>query len=116
MSNFSGFTSSFINSIPSIGYDLMSSIQTSTVTISNTNYSIGYMYLGELLIQFSIDSFPSSSGGRTVNFPVAFKTCYGILVTNNQNNSDIATSSFNNSSFTYVNSGNNMTWLAYGSF
>ena len=87
MSIYSGFISSFNNSLPPTGIDLMSNISQMSVstwygnTVAPTNYTSGYMYIGNLLVQFSISpdtlgalSLPNTNTNNpiTINFPIHF--------------------------------------------
>ncbi len=71
MADYSGFISSFNHLLPTgTGTDLMSSV----VTVDTTSfgdggvYYSGYMYIGDLLVQFSrvLYSIPEPFGGSTV--------------------------------------------------
>ena len=68
-----------------LGTDIMSSVATTTNNSYNDsggtfidNYSAGYMYIGNLLIQFTtgttVPTTASNGSGITIYFPVAFST------------------------------------------
>ena len=90
MSIYSGFISSFNNSLPTTNTDLMSGVVTGQGPVGTTSqgawvstsgtqtgYYYGYMYIGELLVQFtrglSSSSMPYTTGTAIkIYYPIEF--------------------------------------------
>ena len=104
MASYSKFITNFTGSTPSIGTDLMSTLVTSG--------SLGYMYIGELLINFSIGAIADNT---TVTFAKAFTTLYGVVCTDSNNTNSIAAISATNTDFFMKGKdGDNSYFFAWG--
>lgn len=116
MATFSNFVSDFkAVSQPSTGTDLMSTVYIPSNQLPG-NVS-GYMYIGELLINFSCGQIVNNTD---ITFPKSFTQLYGIVCTSVENNTASAQGAGGSSgptgtSFRFV-SGSYGYYIAWGTW
>ena len=129
MATFSGFVSTALST------DIMSNVLISTnnyigVNLATGTYSAGYMYIGNLLIQFTTSTtsgnVPTTSidgNGITVYFPATFGGTgpYCVLanplsISSSSSNYTVTVTSSNTTSFTVITGGHNsyIQYIAIG--
>ena len=77
MSNFSGFTSAFTSAVPTAGNGT-----TDILSSADTTGTIGYMYIGNMLFQWSTIINSPAYNNVTIPFPKAFSTLLGFTIGN----------------------------------
>jgi hypothetical protein len=112
MASYSGFITNFTGT--SSNTDILSNVVlTTALTSYSVTYNCGYIYIGNLLLQFSNGQIIPGGNSASIYFPIPYSACLGVVATGYGNNT-LTISLFNNNGFALQYQNYPFTYFSWG--